>query len=205
MLVWRTVPVQERSRRTVETILAAATVLLVEGGVDALTTSALAERTGLHVRNVYRYFPDRTAVIAALAERLNGVLEESLEGLDSLADPARAWRRAVGRLVDSLVEAGQAEPGLAAVRAALHSSPDLFALDVASDRRIAARLADALRRRGFTGSPAHLEQHCYVLVTAAGAVLDRAVWDPTLTPESATREVKRLAEGYLAPLLEDLQ
>src|SRR5688500_1538583 len=55
----RTIPAQERSRRTVSAILDAASALLTEGGPDALTTSALADRTGLRVRNVYRYFRDR--------------------------------------------------------------------------------------------------------------------------------------------------
>jgi AcrR family transcriptional regulator len=64
-VVKRRVPVQQRSRDRVEQIMQAAGELLADGGVDALTTRALAEHTGIPVATIYRYFANRDAIIAA--------------------------------------------------------------------------------------------------------------------------------------------
>jgi AcrR family transcriptional regulator len=61
--------VQRRSRERVEQILAAATELLARDGVDGLTMRALAERTGIPVATIYRYFANRDEIIAAYLDR----------------------------------------------------------------------------------------------------------------------------------------
>jgi AcrR family transcriptional regulator len=65
MATTRHIPVQRRSRERVEEILKAAAELLAEGGVEALTTRSLAERTGIPVASIYRYFDNRDAIISA--------------------------------------------------------------------------------------------------------------------------------------------
>ncbi|MFF0788651.1 TetR/AcrR family transcriptional regulator [Streptomyces spiralis] len=49
-------------------LLDAARTLLSEGGTEALTFPALAERTGLARSSVYEYFRSRAAVVEALCE-----------------------------------------------------------------------------------------------------------------------------------------
>jgi AcrR family transcriptional regulator len=53
----------------VERILEAARELLGEDGVDALTMRSLAERTGIPVASIYRYFDNRDEIIAAYLDR----------------------------------------------------------------------------------------------------------------------------------------
>jgi AcrR family transcriptional regulator len=65
----RRTPVQHRSRERVEAILRASEQLVVDGGVNALTTRAVATAAGIPVASVYQYFADRDAIIAALIER----------------------------------------------------------------------------------------------------------------------------------------
>ena len=65
----RRVPTQERSRRRVEGILDAAATLVVERGVDALTTRDIADAAGAPVASLYQYFADKEAVLLALAAR----------------------------------------------------------------------------------------------------------------------------------------
>ncbi len=60
---------QQRSRARVETILAAATEILYEGGVDALSTRAIAERSGVPVATIYRYFESSDGILAAFLDR----------------------------------------------------------------------------------------------------------------------------------------
>jgi AcrR family transcriptional regulator len=67
--VTRRVPRQERSRRRVEGLLDSAARLVVERGVDALTTRDIAEGAGAPVASLYQYFSDKEDVLLALAER----------------------------------------------------------------------------------------------------------------------------------------
>ena len=74
----RRVPVQRRSRERVELILNAATELLAEGGIDALTMRSLSERTGIPVATIYRYFENRDEIIAAYLDHELAEIEESV-------------------------------------------------------------------------------------------------------------------------------
>lgn len=65
----RRVPRQERSRRRVEDLLDAAATLVVERGVDALTTRDIARAAGAPVASLYQYFADKEDVLLALAQR----------------------------------------------------------------------------------------------------------------------------------------
>ena len=197
----RAIPAQERSRRTVSAILDAASDLLNDGGPDALTTSALAERTGLRVRNVYRYFRDRQAIVATLAERMNTRIESAIADTTDLADPARSLDRVIDDLVEQVMSAAAAEPAVVQIRAAMRTSRELQAIDAASDRRIAGSMATALRQRGVRAKRDRLEAGLFVLVTSIGAVLDRAALDTDDGDRAAlVREVKRMANAYVQTL-----
>lgn len=85
----RRVPRQERSRRRVEGILDAAARLVVEHGVDALTTRDIAEAAGAPVASLYQYFADKEDVLLALAQRdmdeMDTQVAEDLAQLDVLS------------------------------------------------------------------------------------------------------------------------
>ena len=65
----RRVPTQARSRRKVEHLLDTASRLVVERGVEALTTRDIALASGVPVASLYQYFADKEDVLLALAER----------------------------------------------------------------------------------------------------------------------------------------
>lgn len=74
--VGRRAPVQERSQETVARVRAAAARLLARGvAAQALTTAQIAAEAGLSVGGLYRFFPDKQAIIDAVA----------LDHLDALA------------------------------------------------------------------------------------------------------------------------
>ena len=63
----RNSPVQARSVDRLATILDAARPVLQEVGRDRLTTGMVAEAAGCSIGTLYRYFPDRVAVLDAIA------------------------------------------------------------------------------------------------------------------------------------------
>lgn len=71
-------PTQVRSRERVEKILDVASQIVVSGGVDALTTRAIAEAAQIPVASVYQYFADRDAILLALVERDTAEMDEQV-------------------------------------------------------------------------------------------------------------------------------
>ena len=65
----RRIPVQERSRARVETILEAAAGVAVEQGVDALNTRSIARHAGLSVSSIYQYFASVDEIVFELIAR----------------------------------------------------------------------------------------------------------------------------------------
>lgn len=65
----RKIPTQARSRATVEVVLEAATQLLDSVGERGFNTNAVAERAGVSIGTLYRYFPDKQSILTALARR----------------------------------------------------------------------------------------------------------------------------------------
>jgi len=65
----RTAPQQIRSQQRVDLILDTAAVLFSESGYENASTNAIAERAGISIGSLYRYFPDKDAILRALAGR----------------------------------------------------------------------------------------------------------------------------------------
>ena len=59
----RNTPIQNRSQSRLTTIEDAARAALAELGRDRLTTASIAERANCSIGTVYRYFPDRVAIL----------------------------------------------------------------------------------------------------------------------------------------------
>jgi AcrR family transcriptional regulator len=72
-------PRQARSAYTVETILAAATRILESESLAGLNTNRVAEVAGVSVGSLYQYFPNKSALIAALIDRQQSALVQSIE------------------------------------------------------------------------------------------------------------------------------
>jgi len=83
----RNTPVQPRARRQRDKILNATSKLLETVGVDELTTIRVAEAVGISVGTLYHYFPNKHAILHALAEYwIEDVLSETQKIADSDLD-----------------------------------------------------------------------------------------------------------------------
>lgn len=72
-------PSQRRSRVTVESIFEATIQVLLANGLEAITTTQIAERAGVGVGSLYQYFPNKNALLAALVQRhVRGVVDVTI-------------------------------------------------------------------------------------------------------------------------------
>lgn len=175
----RNEPVQARSTARLAGLLDAAAAVIDELGYERLTTAMVAERAGASIGTVYRYFPDRIAVLQALAARN---LERSLAQVTQEISDQRheTWVDAMSAAMGVFVEAFKSEPGFRSLRVGdvvdLQPNPndrtynsvvaetmltalaDRFDLTVTDESRFAfevsIEISDALASRAFTFDPA---------------------------------------------------
>ena len=74
-------PKQERSLATRDLIFEAATQILEREGEGAFNTNRLAERAGVSVGTIYQYFPNKAAILIAMARREQELLERDTAGM----------------------------------------------------------------------------------------------------------------------------
>jgi len=65
----RRVPQQDRGQRRIARILDAAAEVIAEVGVEGASTNAIAARASTSVGSLYQFFPNRDAIVQALAAR----------------------------------------------------------------------------------------------------------------------------------------
>lgn len=136
----RNEPVQARSTARLAGLLDAAAAVIDELGYERLTTAMVAERAGASIGTVYRYFPDRIAVLQALAARnLERTLERTVVEIN---DPKNEnWIDALSAAFGVFVEAFRNEAGFRSLRVG-----DVIDLRPApNDRTFNSVVADTLR------------------------------------------------------------
>jgi AcrR family transcriptional regulator len=98
-------PQQARSRETLSRLLKAAEELLNEGGLEAATVPAIAERAGVSVGVIYRRFPDKDNLLRAVFERFFvRTRENNMATLQSLANVYIPLPVLVRKIVHGTVE-----------------------------------------------------------------------------------------------------
>jgi AcrR family transcriptional regulator len=110
----RAEPVQQRSAERITNLLDAAAELIDQSGIDGLTTSDVATRSGSSVGVVYRYFPNIQSLLKALAarnkERFMARIREVLPDHPATIDGS------MSAIIDSYIELARTEPGFRALR-----------------------------------------------------------------------------------------
>ncbi|HEX5910402.1 MAG TPA: TetR/AcrR family transcriptional regulator [Thermoleophilaceae bacterium] len=189
-------PQQARSRARLAGLLDAAEKLLVREGPEALTTTRIAEEAGVSVGSLYRWFPDKAAIVDALTRRYLAEFEATIDELAAAA-PTAEWDDLAGMLLDVFAHRGVSQPGYRALWLGRQFSEELQA----ADRANKAILADGVRRilvgRRVIADTEEAATACRAGVLAADALLHEAFrLDPDGDP-GLMDEGKELLRAYL--------
>ncbi|OLT42353.1 hypothetical protein BJF85_23140 [Saccharomonospora sp. CUA-673] len=206
-------PRQQRSRATVEAVLEAAAQVFEREGMAA-TTNRIAERAGFSIGTVYQYFPNKHAILAALAERHIDDAATQLRATFAELDAANAgWKETVHAVCTTLARLHADRPRLHTVLYDLAPRvPEGVARLHTLHAETTAAVAAALRRCGAdTGvDPEHTAA---LVVHTAEATLHRVLLtdsvsdsapDPVSSPASGPAsgaDVADIAERLAATLL----
>ena len=110
----RNAPMQARSRERLRRVLDAADEVLAAEGPAAFTTTRVAEAAEVSIGSVYRFFPDKEAIVEALAVRYWSDFEDLVAGVAE-ADEAQPLDDPVGAVLEVLAAGFRARPGFLAL------------------------------------------------------------------------------------------
>jgi len=192
---------QQRSRTTVNALIQATARILVKEGFDRASTNRVAEVAGVSVGSLYQYFPSKEALVAAVIERHN---EEIMQTVRSeLADiDALPLAQGVRKLIAVAVQAHRIDPRLHRVLAEqIPRVGRLEKVEAFNSRNFDLFRAYLESRRDEVDAP-DLDLASFVCVTSIEALTHNAVLHhPEMLSDGAMQalvdEGTRLIVGYL--------
>jgi AcrR family transcriptional regulator len=195
-------PLQYRSKRTVAKILDATAELLDDEGPENLTTERVAERSGVNIATLYHYFPNKLALLRALAKQFADEQQERLDVIFSSRNE-RDWRETVDLLIDTGYEFNRGVKGALAAARAMQSHAALREIDLQRDARQSEFVAQLLAELGIKGSPAELQTRALLLLQTAGNAMNAALmWYPERA-DAVIDETKVMLKQYIEYYIEE--
>jgi AcrR family transcriptional regulator len=193
----RKIPVQTRARQRVDRILDVTAELLAEAPLSELSTSAIAGRAGVPIGSIYQYFPNKLAVLAALARRVMDRVDRRTRR-EIAAVHALSWEEGVERAVEATMEAFWHERGYGALLRAIRTTPEFREITEESNAKIASMLASHPEVAELGIPEERVEVIASTAIEAANAVQDLALLAES--PERSRQlveEMKVLLKAYL--------
>lgn len=152
----RNSPIQKRALERRAKILEVTAELLEEVGQDDLTTILVAKRAEMSVGTLYHYFPNKYAILYALAEQWLGEIDKVLQELEGERIESLSLKKFVDKTVERMLLAYTNQRGLLPLVQAMFGVPELKDLDNAHDELIISAMARMFARLEVAERPAEL-------------------------------------------------
>jgi AcrR family transcriptional regulator len=175
-------PKQERSQVTVEAILSATTHILTENGYDQLTTNRVAERAGVSIGSLYQYFPNKEALIFALAEHhaneMVQLAQQHLAGL-SVGEASLQENRTIPEVLRQIIKAALAAHAVnPKLHRVLHEQiPHSEVMQRLDQAKMENLLRSFLEQRADQLQPKNLELTVFMVERTIRALIHGAIID----------------------------
>ncbi len=195
-------PIQERSRATYEAILAAAARLLEEVGIDSLSTNLICARANLTPPALYRYFPNKYALLRELGIRLMQVQDQVVydwiagEGLDA-ATVEEAHRQDF-EVQKRVVEITRAQPAALWIARAMRAVPMLREVRTQSREKVAQAVFRALRPRFKETSDETLSIAVRLNIELCSAAIEMIIEEPEQDADKMIAELSWMMVRYFS-------
>jgi AcrR family transcriptional regulator len=197
-------PRQERAKRTYEAILESARELLVEVGVERISTNLIAERAGITVPALYRYFPNKYAVLnalgAALMDRQNVVFDQWLEHHTADGDALTLIDNIYEVLKSTYEITRELTAGIEVVQA-LRAVAPLQEVRLVSHRIVSAELAEIIAETLGLPADEYVETIARLTVEMCYSMVETVLEDETLPTDLVLEEGARMIRCYWQGLL----
>ena len=196
----RTEPQQQRSRDRVREILDATEALVIEVGYDGINTNLIAERAGMPVGTLYRYYSDKYGVFAAVAQRAFVDLETRWQELGQPDPDKTTIEDYFDGIVDMMAGFWMARKSAMLLWGVLRRTPEMQTVSDDFDNIVATRNAETLKRY-YPGLGKKQRLAMGLVIEETGtAVLNKMVTMKTPARRELIQETKRLIRAYVVSL-----
>ena len=196
----RTEPQQQRSRDRVREILDATEALVIEVGYDGINTNLIAERAGIPVGTLYRYYANKYGVFAAVAQRAFVELETHWQDLGQPDPTTTRIEDYFDSIVDLMGNFWMARKSAMLLWGLLRRTPEMQTVSDDFDSIVATRNAETLKRY-YPGLSQKQRLSMGLVIEETGtAVLNKMVTMKTSERRELIRETKRLIRAYVVSL-----
>ncbi len=191
-------PRQARSLERVSQILDVAERLFITDGYNATTTNAIANGAKVSIGSLYQFFPDKGAIVGALAMRYTEQLHHRFLELDATEMVNLNLSAYVDRIVDTTAQFFTDYPGYHSIFMQVQGTiSELEEIENAADARLIAALAISLSRYNPGLAAIDYEAISFTLVKAIGTLLWLSLSQDRVLGERLVIETKRLMLSYL--------
>jgi AcrR family transcriptional regulator len=179
----KALPRQQRAQETYEQILGVTVQLLSEVGFERLSTNMVAAHAGITPPALYRYFPNKYALLNELGQRLmqaqNTLVERWATPATMALPKARLAASIYGLYEETLVLTRELPQGLWVTRA-LRAVPALSPVRVQSHAYVSSLISDAFLRAYPNAPAADVGVLARLAVEMVYAAMEMLFDDPSL-------------------------
>jgi AcrR family transcriptional regulator len=198
-------PEQRRAAATFERILEVGAQTLAEVGIDRLSTNLICRRAGLSPPALYRYFPNKYALLVELARRLmarqNELIPRWITSEVFAGAPGRLEAALYGLLLDTYRVTRETTAGVWITRA-LRAVPALAQVRLESHAQVTRAHAE-LSKKVLPGvDPAELQLAIRITVELIYAAVEMLLDEPPVDAQATARIVASMTAGHLLRMLD---
>jgi AcrR family transcriptional regulator len=201
-LATKTRPSQTRAHDTFELIVETAGRLLEHVGFEQLTTNLVCKEAGLTPPALYRYFPNKYAILKELGDRLMAAQDRvACAWMDGAV--GAGLDEQVARAVETqhrIIAITRAFPGNIAIIRALRAVPMLKQIRIASRDAVAEHQAAALARVYPDIPPGVMQTACQMAIELLYASMEMVLEDPAVDSTQVIEGAARAVMLYFADM-----
>ncbi|WP_187276425.1 TetR/AcrR family transcriptional regulator [Parahaliea maris] len=198
-------PRQARAKRTYDNILLAAAELLVEVGVERISTNLIAEHAGITVPALYRYFPNKYAVLYALGAALMDLQNQIFESWQERHFSAGGAGALMENIEELLLETHRAtrnQVGGHEITQALRAVQPLQELRQQSHALIGQRFCEVAAHALGREPDEEMTIHATITVDTFYSLVELALNDGPIPAEGLLRHGGRMIQLYWQDVIE---
>lgn len=198
-LVTKKRPAQQRAAETYERILEVTAHTLADVGIERLSTNLVCERAGLTPPALYRYFPNKYALLSELGQRLMQTQNERVDRwmtLEVFAGGVESLERAVEGLIIDTYEATRQTVGGVWIMRALRAVPALQQVRLASHTAVTREQTQLLAKALPDVDAAELQMVSRIVVELIYSTVEM-IFDEPLDVKAVARTVAGMIASHL--------
>ena len=197
-------PQQLRSKERVGLVLGAAKKILAEDGYSKLTLAAVCEQAGIKQTSIYRYWPNKEALLTSIADAFQEEFTIELAKIEDIAFDVH-WREVQSIMIVGLAEWCEANSWIYSAQTAIRASKPLHPRLDQILSYFAAKYGHLLKISGLgvRGEEEVIVTRTYteVLSTFMYALEFANHSQPEV--DAITQRYIKLATAYLAPMMQE--